>query len=214
MATTPRKSGRPTNPIPRETLLMHARDCFSELGFSGASMNAIAQRAGIRKASLFHHFAGKEKLYIEVLSGVIAELAVFVAEAGLGEGTFAIRLDRLGELTERWLSDNPSASRLLVWEILGQGAFAKSPAGEAVPFTVREVAQFLQQGMDEGAIPHQEPTHLAMSIISIHLMHFAVSGLTNTLYGADVFSEAHMRRRVPVVREQIRRLCGVEETHQ
>jgi len=213
MSTTPRKSGRPTNPIPREKLLMHARDCFAELGFSGASMNAIAQRSGIRKASLFHHFAGKEKLYIEVLSGVIGELSVFVQDAGLGKGTFVMRLDRLGELAERWLSDNPSASRLLVWEVLGQGAFSQSPAGEAVPITVREVARFLQQGMDEGAIPPQEPTHLAMSIISIHLMHFAVSGLTNRLYDSDVFSEAHMSRRVPVVREQIRRLCGVEETH-
>ena len=192
---------------------MHARDCFADLGYSGASMNAIAQRAGIRKASLFHHFAGKEKLYIEVLSSVISELAVFVQDAGLGEGAFATRLDRLGELSERWLGQNPSAARLLVWEVLGQGAFAQSDAGQAVPFTVREVARFLQQGMDEGAIPKQEPMHLAMSIISIHLMHFAVSGLTNTLYDTDVFSETHMRRRVPVVREQIRRLCGVEETH-
>ena len=91
---------------------MHARDCFAELGYSGASMNAIAQRAGIRKASLFHHFAGKEKLYIEVLSSVISELTVFVQDAGLGEGAFATRLDRLGELSERWLSQNPSAARL------------------------------------------------------------------------------------------------------
>ena len=209
MADTPRKSGRPSQPIPRTRLLELARDCFAEFGYAGASMNTIAQRAGIRKASLFHHFASKEKLYIEVLATVVSSLGVYVAEAGLGEGSFAQRLDRLGEMSEEWLVSNPTAARLMVWEVLGQGPFVNSDAGQAVPVTVREVSRFLAAGMEAGDIPRQDPDHLAFSIVSIHFLHFAVSGLTSELFNEDIFSAAHMAKRKPAVREQVRRLCGV-----
>jgi len=172
-------------------------------------MNAIAERAGIRKASLFHHFASKEKLYIEVLATVVGSLGVFVSEAGLGEGSFAQRLDRLGDLSEDWLGANPTAARLLVWEVLGEGPFIKSDAGLAVSQTVREVSRFLANGMADGAIPEQDPDHLAFSVVSIHLLHFAVSSLTSTLFQVDVFSDTHLSQRKPVIREQIRRLCGL-----
>jgi AcrR family transcriptional regulator len=172
-------------------------------------MNTIAEKSGIRKASLFHHFASKEKLYIEVLATVVSELGVFVQDAGLSEGSFPERLDRLGDMSEAWLGANPTAARLLIWEILGQGAFVQSPAGQAVPLTVREVSRFLAEGMASGDIPKQNPDHLAMSVISIHLLYFAVSPLSNDIFQADIFSQPVMDARLASVREQIRRLCGV-----
>ena len=151
----------------------------------------------------------KEKLYIEVLATVVGELGVFVQDAGLGQGPFPERLDRLGDMSEAWLGSNPTAARLLIWEILGQGAFVQSPAGQAVPMTVREVSRFLAEGMASGDIPKQNPDHLAMSVISIHLMYFAVSALSNDVFETDIFSDAAMQARMVSVREQIRRLCGV-----
>jgi hypothetical protein len=112
-------------------------------------------------------------------------------------------------MSEAWLGANPTAARLLIWEILGQGAFVQSPAGQAVPLTVREVSRFLAEGMASGDIPKQNPDHLAMSVISIHLLYFAVSPLSNDIFQADIFSQPVMDARLASVREQIRRLCGV-----
>ena len=59
----PRSVGRPKNPVSRQFLLEKAREAFAQEGFAGASMGDIAQRAGLRKSSLFHHFPSKEALY-------------------------------------------------------------------------------------------------------------------------------------------------------
>jgi len=209
MPNPPRKSGRPAQSIPRQTLLARARDCFAEFGYTGASMNTIAQRIGIRKASLFHHFASKEALYIEVLATAVTELGAYVQGAGLEDAPFEERLDRLGDLSEDYLSAHPTTSRLLVWEVLGQGPFMQGPAGDAVPQTIREVARLLEEGMDSGAIPHQDPLHLAMSITSIHILHFAVSSVTSSLFDEDIFSSTSVKTRKAAVREQVRRLCGL-----
>jgi len=63
MSTSRRRPGRPSNPVSRDQLIRLARQIFAQHGYAGASMSRIAEGAGIRKSSLFHHFATKEALY-------------------------------------------------------------------------------------------------------------------------------------------------------
>ena len=91
-----RGPGRPPDPQRRARLIEISRKVFSEYGFSGTSMDKVAEAVGLRKPSLFHHFPSKEALYIAVLQLTVLEVARFIAESNLGEGPFATRLDRLG----------------------------------------------------------------------------------------------------------------------
>lgn len=45
-----------------------ALNVFLERGYAGASMSEIAVRAGISKASLYHHFASKEDMLVQALA--------------------------------------------------------------------------------------------------------------------------------------------------
>ena len=94
----PRRAGRPLHPVSRDDLLAVARVAFAEAGYAGATMGDIATRAGIRKASLFHHFRSKETLYLETLSAITDDLVKLVIAADLGSGSFLERIDRLGGL--------------------------------------------------------------------------------------------------------------------
>ena len=47
----------------RETLLETGLAVFSERGFSGATLEEIAKRAGVTRGALYHHFADKAELY-------------------------------------------------------------------------------------------------------------------------------------------------------
>lgn len=47
----------------RAEIIRIATDLFLENGFSGTSMNTVAQACGMTKASLYHHFKGKDELF-------------------------------------------------------------------------------------------------------------------------------------------------------
>ncbi|MGP7795547.1 TetR/AcrR family transcriptional regulator [Sphingomonas sp. CLY1604] len=54
---------------------------FSVNGYDGGSLNEIAEAAGIRKATLYSHFSGKDELFLAALDDASAAEGTFVAEA-------------------------------------------------------------------------------------------------------------------------------------
>lgn len=58
----------------REQLLDVGRTVFAERGFEGASIEEIAQRAGITKPVIYEHFGGKEGLYAVVVDREVKRL--------------------------------------------------------------------------------------------------------------------------------------------
>ena len=57
----------------RERILLSAIEEFAAKGLTGARTEDIAQRAGINKQALFHHFGSKDGLYKSVLERVLNE---------------------------------------------------------------------------------------------------------------------------------------------
>ena len=52
----------------RAEILDAALSAFSEAGYRGASINDIAERAGMSTPRLLYHFSGKEALYTELIN--------------------------------------------------------------------------------------------------------------------------------------------------
>jgi AcrR family transcriptional regulator len=65
----------------RDLILGAARDVFAAEGLEGASLRAIATRAGYTPAALYFHFDSKEAIYAEVLRGSLTSLGAAVARA-------------------------------------------------------------------------------------------------------------------------------------
>ena len=57
-----------TAPRRRDQLLANARAAFAERGFHDASMDEIAEAAGVTKPVLYQHFRSKRELFREVLA--------------------------------------------------------------------------------------------------------------------------------------------------
>src|SRR5712672_3351090 len=62
----------------RELILDAAREVFAAEGLEGASLRAIATRAGYTPAALYFHFDSKEAIYAEVLRGSLTSLGAAV----------------------------------------------------------------------------------------------------------------------------------------
>ncbi|MFJ3726128.1 helix-turn-helix domain-containing protein [Streptomyces sp. NPDC090045] len=62
------QSGRP----PREELLCAAAELFTVQGYAATTTRAVAGRAGMRQATMYHYFRGKEDLLAELLESTVA----------------------------------------------------------------------------------------------------------------------------------------------
>lgn len=76
----------------RGLILEAARAVFEADGLEGASLRAIAARAGYTPAALYFHFESKEAIYAEVLQASLSALAADVAAAVAIERAEAARL--------------------------------------------------------------------------------------------------------------------------
>ena len=56
-----------------EQIVVEARELFRERGYAGASMQDLAERVGLKKASLYTRFASKEALVAPVLALTLEE---------------------------------------------------------------------------------------------------------------------------------------------
>jgi AcrR family transcriptional regulator len=75
----------------RAELVRVARELFTDPGYSETSLDQVADRAGVTKGALYHHFANKRELFqavFEQLEQEICEL-IIVAAAGAGADVWA-----------------------------------------------------------------------------------------------------------------------------
>lgn len=104
----------------RQQLLTAALDVFSVYGFSGASLDEIAQLAEMHKSNIFYYYENKEALYVEVLTTVmqkwLAPLQMLEAELEPAEAIAQYLMQKI-EVSRT----QPKASKLFALEII-QGA--------------------------------------------------------------------------------------------
>ncbi|WP_392893987.1 helix-turn-helix domain-containing protein [Streptomyces sp. LN699] len=86
------ESGRP----PRDELLRAAAELFTVRGYGATTTRAVAERAGMRQATMYHYFGGKEELLAELLESTVAPSLALARRLSAESGRPAAR--RLWEL--------------------------------------------------------------------------------------------------------------------
>ncbi|MBM9463072.1 TetR/AcrR family transcriptional regulator [Aeromicrobium sp. YIM 150415] len=85
MVSSPADARPRTSRLPRDArraqLLGVAREVFVEQGYHSASMDEIAERAGVSKPVLYQHFPGKLDLYLALLTTSADEIIAGVTTA-------------------------------------------------------------------------------------------------------------------------------------
>lgn len=71
--TRPAPPGRPKDLEKRAAILDAAKVLFVEHGYDGTSMDAIAQRAGVSKLTVYSHFQDKDRLFAEAVKAKCEE---------------------------------------------------------------------------------------------------------------------------------------------
>jgi AcrR family transcriptional regulator len=97
----------------REQLLDVGRTVFAERGFEGASIEEIAQRAGITKPVIYEHFGGKEGLYAVVVDREVQRL-LSRFEGELNQDSPRAKLEAAANTFLTYIEEEQDGFRILV----------------------------------------------------------------------------------------------------
>jgi AcrR family transcriptional regulator len=97
----------------RTAILDAALEVFSRRGYNGASIDDIAQAAGISKALIYEHFPSKKDLHVSLLERHTQEIFLRLAQTADTDEPGEVRLrNGVGAFLE-WVDTNRNAFRLL-----------------------------------------------------------------------------------------------------
>lgn len=134
-------------------ILQAALELFAEHGYEGVSVHAIAERAAVSKANVFHHFASKEALYLAVLRGAGLEWGDEIGTLLDTPRPFAEQLRAFVGVILRQLFDKPAQSRLVLREVLENGELhGKQLTEEAFARNFEVEMSLFRRGQAEGAL--------------------------------------------------------------
>ncbi|MCV3271464.1 TetR family transcriptional regulator C-terminal domain-containing protein [Roseobacter sinensis] len=147
----------------RRRILDAALDVFSKHGYRGATLDQIAEAAGLSKPNILYYFDGKEEIHVTLLNQLMETwLDPLVTLDPDGDPLREI----LGYVQRKldMARDLPRESRLFAGEIL-QGAPRMAPhlvSGLQPLFD--EKCAVIKAWMDRGALADVDPRHLIFSI--------------------------------------------------
>ena len=191
----------------RDEIVEEATRLFAERGYEGASMADLAERVGIRKASLFHHFASKDVLYAAVLERLIGPVSEAIKRAILTEGSFVDRLDALSDAITAVLHGQPFAARLLVREAMDWGPVIRDKLAGTVQEVLQAADQFARAGQSAGVFVDGDTRQLIMSVVGVHFMPFAIPNVTEAFLEMSPYDAAFLVPRQTAVRQNVRGLA-------
>lgn len=182
----------------RRKLLTAARLEFARHGFAGARVDEIAERAGVNKQLVYHHFGDKDALYLAVLEWVYAEIREQERQLNLEGLPPEKAIRKLIEASFDYLATNPDFIVLLNDENRGGARHVRgSTRLEAMHSPlVRSVSHILNEGVRSGVFRKGiDPIQLYISIAGLSYFYLSNTPTLSAIFGKDLSSRAARRAR-------------------
>jgi TetR/AcrR family transcriptional regulator len=190
----------------KEEILDVATSLFAERGYDGASMNDVAERVGMRKASLFYHFATKDALYEAVLDRLVERLAAPLSAIYGAAGSFVERLDTAADALASAIGDSRFAARLLIREAMDWGPVIRGKLLDKLLLTLEESTAFVRAGQEAGVFVEGDARHLVLTAVGAHFLPFALGQVVERYMGSDPFDPSFVLTRRQELRMQVRNM--------
>jgi len=191
-----------------QLIISAAEEEFARHGYKGATVNNIAQRAGLPKANIHYYFNNKIELYAAVLSGIIE----------LWDGTFneltpaddpAIVLPDYIAAKIRFSREYPLASRIFAIEIINGAPNLVGYFNDEYREWFRGRTEVFRAWIEQGKIAAIDPAHLIFMMWSAtqHYADFAYQ--INASLGREALNDEDYEAATRTLTQVILRGIGV-----
>jgi AcrR family transcriptional regulator len=172
-------------PDERPTQITYAAlEVFAEKGFARATMDEIANAAGITKGTIYLYFNSKKELFLAVLREQMERfLALLPALDAIASGDLEEQARALGRVFMAALLDPETTKtvQLILAELQHLPEVKQLYQEEAVPRANVRVAGFLQAQMDRGIFRSLDPMIATRCLFGM----FFIFVLTQEIFGAS-----------------------------
>ncbi|MEJ5219619.1 TetR/AcrR family transcriptional regulator [Cognatishimia sp. D5M38] len=210
MAQAKRASSKKERRQESETLILAAAEkVFAEAGYGGATMQLIADLAGLPKANLHYYFPTKEALYRQVVENIFQiwlEAADAFDEAdGPREGLGAY-IDAKMEISRR----QPAGSKVWAFEVMHRAPIIQDYLETTLMEWTKGRAQLIQGWIEEGLMDPIDP-QILLNMIWATTQHYAdFSHQIEVLNGSEPLSDAQWAAAKADVKNIILKGLGVK----
>ena len=171
---------RPTKSECKQRILSDVIPLFAEMGYGGVTMRKIAAKARMTPGALYHHFSGKQDLYLSAMKQAFAGRARLIMNALSINAPPVERLRSLIYQLCAELSRDRVFTRLIHREILDGDQ-------KRLRLVVDQVFRDVFSGLVilcRELTPSFDPFLLGISIISLTVHHYQIAGLREFLPGS------------------------------
>jgi TetR/AcrR family transcriptional regulator len=196
----------------RAAILEAAESIFAERGFAATRLEDVADRVGIRRASIVYYFKDKKELYHAVLGGVLGGLRERIEAALSRSGPLPARLEAGVAAWVDYVGARPSLARLLLREVADAAPGRRPPILEHTrPFfelVQREI--FARDAAALAQFAPIDPVRLASTIVGATVFFVAAMPVLLPDRPLDPVSPEHLDAHREEVLGILRRLLGTQ----
>ncbi len=191
-----------------ETILRAAENVFAEAGFGGATMQLIADAAGLPKANVHYYFQTKEQLYRRVVRNIfniwLEAADTFDAASGPAEGIGAY-IDAKMEISRR----HPAGSKVWASEVMHGAPIIQDYLETTLVEWTENRIEAIERWIGAGQMDPVDSRHL-LYLIWATTQHYADFGhQIQTLNGGRPLADTEWEAAKATVRKIILQGIGV-----
>ena len=191
------------------TIMVAAKKVFAEAGFGGATMQLIADVAGLPKANLHYYFPTKEALYRRVVQDIfqvwLKAADIFDQASGPVEGIGAY-IDAKMEISRR----HPAGSKVWASEVMHGAPVIQDYLETTLEQWTNGRITVIQSWIDRGLMAPIDPRHL-LYMVWATTQHYADFGhQIETLNNSEPLTDAQWQAATDSVKTIILKGIGAK----
>ncbi|WP_030073206.1 TetR family transcriptional regulator C-terminal domain-containing protein [Halomonas alkaliantarctica] len=192
-----------------QSILSAAEQVFAQYGYRGASLQAIADQAGLPKANILYYMGSKQALYVRLLNRMMrrwnAVLEDITPESDPGQVLSDFIRTKM-VLGQRY----PEGSKLFAAEILAGAPFLSDYLSGELKEWVASRAMIIRQWSIQGKMDNVDPRWLIFLIWSATQHYTEYSAQVNGILGSEALSEMDLESICQFLEQVILKGCGIQ----
>lgn len=155
---------------------------FSEKGFEKATVDEVAERAGIAKGTIYYNYGSKKNLFLSLIEEGIERLETAVKKEIARRNNVRAKLEALIAVQLQFFDDYKNFCKVLLSEVWGPDTRWEEKAERIRSGYLSTIKDLIEAGKDEGLIKKELDTDTTSSAL---FGMIGIAALERFLFGKD-----------------------------